>query len=316
MKYCIALLLFVLVSCQNLPVDNTPAPINNNKMQLEMKSCEKHEVGLLGCFYDEAKVGNLTIPLWSNGEYQIQSERCSYLENKRYEGTQVLALSYAELLKNAPESEKSCLFNVKVFIDRFDNGFEGFFLLEKGDNKKLTFTFKNQTYEGYAGLQLKEGTQVLNTLDFKAETPGLIFWEGCNHNGEKTYQKNPSVKMDEIISGVLIPASSCVLTVGLMPDDGDLPVELGKIHINIFDKTVISLSQPDLEFKKGKLTVRAEKAISGITIGDRLSIETGKAQKKFKAEVGYGKKVIVRLFTANGRFLLLETEDGEILWVK
>lgn len=316
MKCLIALLLLFMIGCQNLPVDNTPAPIKHNKMTLEMQSCNKHEVGLLGCFYDETKAGNLTIPLWTNGEYQIQSERCSYLENKRYEGTQKLALSYQELLKNAPESEKSCLFNVKVFVDKFDNGFEGFFLLEKGEYKQLTFTFKNKMYDGYAGLQLKEGSEVLNTLEIKAETPGLIFWEGCNNNGEKTYEKNPSIKIDEVISGVLIPASSCVLTIGLMPNDGDLPVELGKVHLNVFEKTVVNLSQPDLEFKKGKLTVRAEKAISGISIGDKLSIETGKSQKKFKAEVGYGKKVIVRLFTANGRFMLLETEDGEVLWVK
>lgn len=316
MKYFIALLLFVLVSCQNLPVDNTPAPINNNKMMLEMQSCNKHEVGLLGCFYDETQTGSLTVPLWSNGEYQIQSERCAVTINKRYEGTQKLNLSYQELLANAPESEESCLFNIKVFIDKFDNGFEGFFLLEKGNLKALEFKFKKETYSGLAGIQLKEGTEVLNTFDFKAETPGLIFWEGCSKKGELKYEANPSIKISDVMNGPLIPSESCVLTVGLIPQDDELPVELGKIHINIFQKTVINLSQPDLEFKKGKLTVRAEKAVSGITIGDKLSIETGKAQKKYKAEVGYGKKVIVRLFTANGRFLLLQTEDGEILWVK
>jgi hypothetical protein len=315
MKFILSLLLLILVGCTT-PQDQTPPPINNNKMTLEMQSCNKQEVGLLGCFYDESKEGQLVIPLWYKGEYQIQSERCGFLQNERFEGTQKAVITYQELLAGTPDQEKSCLFNIKVFIDKFDNGFEGFFLLEKGDIKALQFKLVNQDYVGYAGIQIKEGTSLLQSIAVKANEPGTIFWEGCKKDGERKYESNPQITLDEVINDVTIPSNSCVLTVGLIPNDVHKPVELGKVHINIYEKTVVSLSKPSLEYDNDKLTVRAEKLVAGIGIGDSWTIKTGNGNKKYSRKVSQDKEVDVRIMTSNGRFMLLKVKNGEVLWIK
>lgn len=315
-KLLIILSFILIVGCQTIPQDTTPAPINHNKMTLELQSCDKQEVGLLGCFFDDTQAGKLIIPLWSKGEYQIQSDRCRFFENKKFEKTTKLTLDYKTLLANRPEEEGSCLFNIKVFIDKFDNGFEGFFLLSKGDMKLISFDFEKKSYLGYAGLQLKEGMDIQSSFNFKTDKPGTLIFEGCNHDGELKYEKDPSVAFKDIISGVLIPKDSCILTVGIVPDDVNFPVEYGKIHINIYEKTTVSLPQPNLEYRNEKLTVKADKLVAAITINDDLSIEKGNGNKKFSSKIKENEEAIIRLFTSNGRFMLLKVKNGEILWVK
>lgn len=316
MKFLVALLLILLVGCRT-PQDTSPAPINNNKMTQEMSSCGKQEVGLLGCFFNEKLEGSLVIPLWYKGEYQIKSERCGFLENKRYEGSQKIEVTYDELLRNKPEEDPTCLYNIKVFIDKFDNGFEGFFLLEKGDVKALQFDYQNTRYTGYAGIQLKETLSAPNhRLSFETNGSGRILWRGCELKGTKQYTDKPSIAFSEIFNGTLVPSVSCVMTVGLIPDDINEPVELAKVHFNVFEKTVVDLAEPAIEYRKGKLIVRADSLVAGIGIGDEYDIKTGGRRKKWSRDVPFDEVVDVRIMTSNGRFMLLKVKNGEVLWVK
>lgn len=314
MKFLV-LLLLLLVGCRT-PQDTTPAPINNNKMTQEMSSCGKQEVGLLGCFYDKEQTGSLVIPLWYKGEYQIQSERCGYFKNERYDGSQKLEINYQELLASKPSQEKTCLYNIKVFIDKFDNGFEGFFLLDKGDIKPLEFHLVNKVYSGHAAIQVKEGTVLNQELIANASTPGTIFWAGCKKNGEKQYVANPKIVLEEVIKDVVTASNSCILTVGLIPDDINLPVELGKLQLNIFEKTVVALSEPTVEQRRSKLTVKADSIVAAIGINDYVSIKSGSGKKRLTRRVNTDEEVDVRVLTSNGRFLLLKVKNGSVLWVK
>lgn len=315
MKTLIILILFILVSCRSLPQDMTPAPINNNLMTLEMEACGKQEVGLNGCFYNENLEEKLVIPLWHSGEYQIKSARCQFLENKRYKNNQKLELTFKKLLAEKPESELSCLYNIKVFIDGFDNGFEGFFLLTKGDIKGAEFEFKNKNFVGYGAAQIKEGNAVQGRINFKAKSPGTIIWEGCQNKGERQYEENPYINFQEVIGGTPIPAASCILTVGLIPEDSSLPVELAKLHINIYEKTVVSLAQPVISYKNEKLTVEADRVVAAIGIDDYWKLKKS-FSKKISADVPKDLEVSVRLATSNGRFILLKVKNGEVLWAK
>lgn len=315
MKYLIALFLLVIIGCTT-PQDMTPPPINHNKMTLEMAACDKQEVGLLGCFYNQDLSKNLRIPLWYKGEYQIRSERCNFFENSRYENSEELEFTYEKLIANKPENEKTCLFNIKVFIDKFDNGFQGFFLLSEGNIKALEFNLSNQNYLGYAGIQIKEGQTLLPNIAIKAKTKGLVFWEGCKVRGEKKYQSDPTINISEIIGDIAFPLDTCILTIGLIPSDVQLPVELAKIHINIFEKVIVTLPQPSLEYKNEKLKVNADKIVAAIGIGNSLSVEYGNRKKSYKRNVKENEEVDVRIMTSNGRFMLLKVKNGEILWMK
>lgn len=319
MKFAYVLLLvLMLFGACTTPQDHTPPPINHNLMTLEMQSCDRQEVGLLGCFFNEQKEGQLTVPLWYKGEYQIKSERCHYLKNSRYEGSQKLNVPYQELLANKPDFDDSCLFNIKVFIDKFDNGFEGFFVLSQGDIKVMNFEALNKQYLGYAGLQIIEGSRFLNPIKITAQTPGILFWEGCPKSGKKKYSKDPTVSIEDVLDGVVLPSTSCILTMGLIPDDETLPVEIGKVHINIYEKTVVPLPLPVLDYDEDFeiLTVRADKLAAGLGINDSVSVKSGKGKKKISREVLKDEPADVRIMTSNGRFLLLKVKNGEILWVK
>ena len=316
MKLILVLVMFLMVSCRSIPYDTTPAPINHNMMTLEMEACGKQEVGLLGCFYEEPIIGELRIPLWGFGEYQIKSERCNYLANVRYSGKQTLIIPFDELLMHQDEQE-SCLFNVKVFIDGFDNGFEGFFLLSKGDINPIKFKLESKNHEGYAGIQIREGSLLDNyRISVQAEAPGLILWDGCEVDGEKSYTKNPEIRFSEIIKTGAITRSTCILTFGVIPNDKELPVEIGKVHINFYEKTITPLPIPVLKYENELLTVRTDKMVAGIGIGNAWTIKKGNGTKKFTRKVPLDEEVYVRIATSNGRYILLKVKNGRILWIK
>lgn len=316
MKYLLIVLMVLMFGCRSIPYDSSPAPINHNKMTLELSACNKQEVGLNGCFYKDSLAETLEIPLWGKGEYQIRSERCNFFENKRYENSQKLELSFETLLSEKPEEESTCLYNIKVFIDGFDNGFEGFFLLSKGDLKPLEFRFQDKEYLGYAGVQIKEGNPVQGRIRIKAETSGIIVWEGCQVKGQRRYQQNPEINFQEIIAGTPVPAASCILSIGIIPDNESIPVEYGKFHINIFEKVIQSLSQPSLSYKDKELTVVADKDIAVLSIGDSWTFRRGDNLKRFTAKVKQNEEVNVRIATSNGRYMLLKVKNGEVLWIK
>jgi hypothetical protein len=316
MRCLFIVLMLLMFGCRSIPYDSSPAPINHNKMTLELHACNKQEVGLNGCFYKDSLTETLEVPLWGKGEYQIKSERCNFFENKRYENSQRLELSFETLLSEKPEEESTCLYNIKVFIDGFDNGFEGFFLLSKGDLKPLEFQFQDKEYLGYAGVQIKEGNVVQGRIRIKAETSGIVVWEGCQAKGQRRYQQNPEINFQEIIAGTPVPAASCVLSMGIIPDKESIPVEYGKIHINIFEKVIQSLPQPSLSYKNKRLTVVADKVVAILSIGNSWAFRKGNKIKKFTAKVNQGEEVNVRIATSNGRYMLLKVKNGKVLWIK
>ena len=315
MKKIIGLFLIILVGCQTIYQDKSPAPINNNLMTLEMFSCNKRDAGLLGCFYKNNINDNLSIPLWEKGEYQIKSEVCNYFQNKRYVGNQTLNLTYSELIKNKPESEETCLYNIKVFIDGFDNGFEGFFLLSNLDDfSPINFIFENKEYEGYAGLQIIQGADIKSSFKFIKSYSGTLYWEGCNTKGAYIFDKNVELKFKEILPNYLWPSDSCVLTLGIVPNDSKIKKELGAIHINIFDKNIVPLSEPSVNYQNNKLKVDGEYSLAAIAINEDFKLFGSDSKKIFNKKISQDEEALVRTFTSNGRFGLLKVKNGIVIW--
>lgn len=313
--YLAILILLLFTGCQSIPQDPTPAPIKNNLLTLEMSSCGQTQVGLIGCFYKDDLKPTLTIPLWEKGEYQIKSDRCNFFENKRYMSQQDLVISYETLLANKPQFENTCLYNIKVFIQGFDFGFEGFFLLTDIDTfKPAAFSFGKESFDGHAGLQTREGAEVLDSFKFERPYSGTLVWEGCNVSGEVAFNKNAKLDFKTIFPGYITTKDSCILTLGVIPDDENLPRELAEIHFNIFDKSVVPLNDPTITYKNEKLKVVADKLVAGIVIDKDVSIEHGNKEKSFSSSVKKDQEVFVRLLTSNGRYLLLKVKNGEVLW--
>lgn len=310
--------LMLLTSCGGVFQDKSPAPIDHNMKTLEMTSCGKTDVGLLGCFYDQTKEGTLEIPLWYKGEYQVRSDRCSYSLNQRFEGNTKLVLFYQDLLKDAPNTENECTYTINVFIDGFDYGFRGQFTLIKGDYKQPVFEFMNRNFVGYAGIQIREGASMTGQkLKFKADSPGVIYLDGCGISKNFPYKKDPEFLFSEIMDGYLTSAVSCILTVSLLPDDISLEGELGMITINVFDKPVIDLANPAIEYSGEKLKVTFnDKVYAAIGVKDKFVVRRNfkKLEEVISVDARPDDSIYVRMATSNGRYKLLKIKNGVIVW--
>lgn len=314
-NFLLLILLTMFAACGSVPQDHTMPPIDGNLYTLELASCGKRDVGLLGCAIEAN--GSLELIAIHKGEYQIKSNRCNFFENKKYSEDGKIAFSYEKLTANKPASEKNCLYDVMLFVDGLDKGFRGQFLLVEKEFKFANFEFLNQKFNGIGQIQIKEGSEMLQSLKFEAATPGTIFWEGCKKSGEKNYKSNPEIAFKEIISDYLTEGSTCILTIGLMPNDLDKEVEYAKFHISVFDKSIVSLAEPQVSekqrFGKWYATVRADALVAAIAVGDNWKITKGTKEKKFTSRI-QSDEYYVRVATANGRYMLLKVKDGGIVW--
>ncbi|MDD3412538.1 MAG: hypothetical protein PHY47_00905 [Lachnospiraceae bacterium] len=318
MKFFIILLMFVILSsCGSIPQDPTMPPMDGNLRTLEMASCGKRDVGILGC-ETNLDDGILEIPVLYAGEIHIRSDNCNFFENKRYGGTQVLTYYHKDLIANKPSTEKSCIYDIKVFISGYDKGLRGEFFLSDKEFRYPEFKIFSQSFEGLGWIQVKEGTDLVNSISFKVADPGIIFWECGQRKGEKSYEANPQISFEEIFKAYIFEKDSCYLNVGIIPNDPKKEVMMAKIAVNVFDKSITSLSEPTFEFKKGirkySLKVIADPYTAGIQVKNKFKITKGTKVKTFKIRVNKNEEVPVRIITAGGRYLLLKVKNGEVIW--
>jgi hypothetical protein len=269
-------------------------------------------VGILGC--ENIEGGTLEVPVIYGGEYQIHSERCNYYENKKFGGTQVLSFDYKKLMEGKPENDQSCIFDVKVFISGMDKGLRGQFILANATAKWAKFKTFKQSFEGIGWIQLKEGTSLENKIEFELTEPGIIFWEGCQKRGEMHYASNPAIALNQIFDTYATVKDSCILNVGVLPDNVHTEVQFAKVSLSVFDKSSVSLSEPIIKQTGKYLRVEADPVVAAIGINDHFRIKKGNGIKNFKAKVDPSKEAFVRIITANGRYMLLKVKDGVVTW--
>ncbi len=306
----------MLAGC-SIPQDRSPAPIDHGLRTLEMASCEKRDVGLLGCFFSvEDPIGTLSIPLYHKGEYVITSKQCDYNLNKRYDKKRELTLSYAELLKNKPHDDMNCLYDVKVFVDGFDKGFRGSFLLVRKGYKSTTFSYRKKNYTGIGGIQLREGNPTDHKITFPdIAYPGLMFWEGCSSDGELKFEESPSIDFKDLFSSAYQSENdSCILTIGVIPDDNQIPVEYGKYQINFYGNPVVTLAYPSISYKKEKLKVRFDKLVAAYYVAGKQKIRRTNSSRKVTRTVKRDQVVWLKWATSNGRYNLIKIQNGEVIW--
>lgn len=309
MKYLKILMLCFLLGCSSVPEDPTPAPLDNNLFTLEMASCDKRDVGILACPLSSG--GNLEVPLWGEGEYQITSNNCNFSRNTRYDGDQVVKFSYQDLWD---DSQDQCVYDVKVFIDGFDKGFRGQFLIIRDDFKSPRFTVLRQEFDGMGAVQIREGASVAEqSIQLLVDKPGTVFWSGCRRNDEKQFDSNPKIKIKEFIDKPLFASDSCILTIGIEPEDGS-ETQLATLSISIFDKPIVLLPEPSISYKRKKLKITADRIVAALGIGNEFKIKKNDRLKKMSAKVKKDQTALVRLATANGRFMLLKVRNGKVIW--
>ena len=306
-----AILGLMLSGCGSIPQDNTPAPIDNNLYTLELASCDKRDVGLMTCSYRESQDLSsrfLEIPLFHEGEFQINSTRCGFERTFRYSDQSTARFSYEELLAGMPSNQSTCTFDVKLFVDDLDRGFRGLFTLtDMEDFQEAEATFLDRVFTGTGHYQTRTNYQGLDFFTFYADYSGTIFGEGCNIDFEFHFTDNPKVKFNEAIA-----SHSCILRIGLIPDDPNLPVEFFTFSYQAFSTDVARLAQPVLEWDGKRLRVTGDSLVAVIAIDNEYKVFKGRSNKRLRERVSGA--VWVRMATSNGRFDLYRVDEGEVTW--
>lgn len=321
MRFISYILLTVLLgACGSVPRDPTAAPIDNNLYTAELHACGKVNVGLVTCNFtstEDLSQKALELPLFNKGEYQIKSTKCNYSVNKSFEGNQILKLTFAELMANRLPDQAICDFDIKVFISGMDRGFRGILSLVNSDRPLADVEFwtgsKLASFKGAGEMQMRAGSNPEQFFKYLTDKPGTLVWFGCDVDGEKDYQSNPVLRLDEVFFGGLIPEKSCILETGFIPANGD-PAQVFTVNIQIFTRQIVQLPDPKLEYNGKRLKVSADPVVAMIAINDTYKIKHGDGVKTLSRKVEKDEVVWVRIASANGRYNLYKVLNGEIIW--
>lgn len=316
----LSLILF-LYGCGSIPRDTSPAPIDNNLFTAEIAGCHGVNLGLAGCYYSSKADTTdkfLSLKLFHKGEYEIKSNKCSFNKTQTYVGNQTVKIPIDELIAYKPDTELSCVFDIKVFVEGLDRGFRGMFVLINKENLKTTsadFKYGSSVHSFFemGSLQIKKGSQLNGSLNFKSEDPGEIVWVGCEITGEKKFKSNPELKLEEVFQKELTVGKSCILEIGIVYNDPLKQPEIFTFNIQIFDESVLPLADPIVEIDGSKVKVTADPLVAVIGLDNQYCFN-----KNRKKGVAKFKKVsddfTLRLVTSNGRYNLYRILNGKVVW--
>lgn len=306
LKLCsLIFLVSIFASCGQLPRDNSPAPIDHGHYTLEMHYGNSFDVGLLGAKedFDSPKIGHLKIPVWHKGKISVESKRCVYSKTKDFSDKEEIKFSTRELIKNAPNEEFACIFNVYLFVEGLDRGLQGqFYLLRDEGFSPIDFNILGTKYNTVGWHQFAKGYNPNIRVEFNTNKSGTIFFQGCGASDQKSFSSNPSFKLGELIPD----GSSCLMTVGLIYDDGSKAI--AELNLKVFSNKVLEIADPSIEFKRKRLKIRSRKPVGYVSINDKT-----KKGRRLSKRVG-NSTAWVRLVTANGRYKLIGVKKGDIVW--
>jgi hypothetical protein len=302
---CLFFLAILTTSCGQLPIDESPSPIDYNLYTLEMHYETDFDQGLLGTVvdFDSPPNSNLDIPTFGKGEISITSKRCVFSETKNFsKKDKVISYSIEKLIKNVPSEEFACIFNIFLFVDGLDRGMQGqFYVLKDEGYTPLWFKILDKEYDTVGWYQFSDATNF--NIDIEFDNPaGTMIISGCGVNKEFRVEKNTKIKLSEI----LVSKESCLVTFGIETDTKE--VFIAELNLKVFDKSVLEIPDPQIRFSRGSLRIRSEMPIGIVGIDRKI-----KRGRYVRDNVG-DKEVSVRLVSANGRYKLLRVKKGEITW--
>lgn len=303
---CLFLLAVFITSCGQLPIDESPAPLDYGHLSLEMHYDQEFDQGTLGTVvnFDEPGNKSLRIPTFGKGEVSITSKRCVFSETRNFgRSTKEISYSIEKLIKNVPNEEFACIFNIFMFVDGLDRGMQGqFYVLRDEGFEPVIFSILDKDFVTVGGYQFSDAANFNIDIQFDIMRSGKMIYSGCGASGEIDFDENPTIKLADVLPN----KESCIVTFGFLYDNGTRSI--AEINLVVFDKSVLEIPDPQMRFRNGELKIQSEMPV-GIVGIDR-KIRRGLVVYD---EVG-DNEVSVRLVTANGRYKLLRVTKGEITW--
>jgi uncharacterized protein YceK len=313
MKLILLLFTILLYGCGSVPKDKTPAPFDNNLYTQELQSCDKTDVGLLTCTYKQDAIGELVIPTLFSGEYDIRSSRCAFGKSGRFEKSQPIKITYKELLQFKPSTQTTCIFDVKVFMDKMDRGMRAIFLLSDMEEfEPLSVTFLGQDYDDGTGYhQLRRNHSRELEFVIRTQVPGTVIMEGCGIYDEFDINFIKAVPIKQAISP---ERTGCVLRFGLVPFDDSEPLRLHTFLYENFSTDIIRLAGPNVDIRRGYYRITMAREVAFAAMGGVNKVFKGTRVKKLKVKYVQGREYILRMGTANGRYAIYGIKDGVVTW--
>lgn len=309
----IFLVCFLLISgCGGIPIDNTPAPLDNNFYTFEIDVCGTKGYGLNGCALDFNSPGGRTVEFdaFYKGEYVIQSDGCLFDRRSMYDDTERVVLSIGELIANRPSGAIACIFTMSIYPKKFDRGLSAKFILYNLEEFGIASSniLGREFHNGAGWVQVREGSNADLPIKFSSTKSGKFSFQGCGHRGDMDFNGSFEVTLSDLVSGDdLHPDLSCNYFFYLVYDDGI--VETMAFTLSIYKDPIIHLPAPVIDFSKGKLCIKGDDSVGIISIGNKYKIDKRKMCEKVGNNIAW-----VRMATANGRTTLLGIKEGSIIW--
>jgi len=301
-------ILFLLASCQSIPLDHTPAPIDNGLWTLELTDEQGHkDLGLLGAKFSTTEGRYFRIPLFHKGQYSIRSKRCAFSVDQQFKVKKSgeVRFYFKDLVKNMPDGEFACIFNVVLFLDGLDKGFQGqFYLLKDEGFESIEVELMGKKYKDILWFQMSEIASTNIQLRFPVEQGGTIFFEGCGRSDEVKFTRTFVLPLKWFVG---VEPEQCIYSIGMEYDDGTKGIL--EFNFKVFNKEVLAIARPVIRYKKGKLTLRSSKPVAYMAINGNF-----KRRRRVSKKVGPDNYVWASYVTANGRYGLLGIKNGRIVW--
>lgn len=283
----------MLISACGAGVRPDPSPINvidANYPTLEMFACGKTWHGVGVCRAKPAETVKLVIQGYFEGSIRIASPNCSISQSLSYADN-------AKIVVNIPPSQSQNCLIVATMSPRFpkgDNGVEvsslrGFFALRRDSlpNQWVGRAVKLPS-PGYGNLVLPVGPI----------TSGRTTLHGCGRDYDqpnRIVNKKQTIRFQDFVN--LGSPDECVADGNIFSDE--YQTLLVNVMVVTYSSTIAPLPIPIATVQGGKLSLKADGAVSAVALDDLFKMGQSLSEKFDES-----KPHVVRAITAKGRTVL------------
>lgn len=298
----------VLVSCGNLPQDQSAAPIEEGLKRVETIVCDRYDVGENGCVFTDGVVkSSLQIYKIYSGSVEIIGTGCgvNYKTNYSADGNQWLNIDLKSLLGERLGNDCVLTIVQKVVWKNQD---------------KIPFPIKslfgtvtlgtcpigvNCSFDSFQ--YPLSGAVASVKFDLDEDTIGRFALAGCGKEliPLSNFQGPLEIPVEQFLPTA--KNSGCLFIMAVLYEQ-----ELFKVYTKIwrFADKLQPLARPALSVTSKKVCFTGDISTLATSINGEV-ISKGKGCFKPSADGDY-----VRFYTSQGRSLITFIKDGEIVWVK
>jgi len=306
-KFAVAFFCLSIMGCGHLRPDPVMPSIEANYSTVELLACGQRWSGLGICSVIEGEkysTINLKIQAFHEGMMTVYSKNCQVDTTLSYSGSQEVPIH----IQGA--ATRNCLVTVTVSPVYPDEPKQDIRVYSQRGHLAIVVLGKDDDWKGFTRKVTGNFSSSIRLWVGPTASATLVA-DGCGREESyeaplKVFNGYAAFDMKDVVPPGILP-KTCVL-------EGYVRSEYPDVRFNIimnkYDEKYIPLPIPVVTLDKSTLRVKANKAVSIITLDKEYDIDYETKFKKFNAT----KPHVLRLITVKGRMLIGEWDVPEQKW--